>query len=97
MPQPPAKKKKEKKKDPGLQKGNTGSQTLDYGLLPTGVDNWGGGGVGGIISNTTVSPPEWFFIKKGSGEARSNVSLTVRDKVTRQCLLSEEKGDRKRN
>ena len=28
-------------KDPGLHKGNTGSQTLDYGLLPKGVDSYG--------------------------------------------------------
>ena len=34
---PPAK----KTKDPGLHKGNTGSQTLDYGLLPKGVDSYG--------------------------------------------------------
>ena len=45
MPLPPV--KKEKNNNPGLQKGNTGSQTLDYGLLPTGVDSWGGGGGGG--------------------------------------------------
>ena len=30
----------EKTKDPSLHKGNTGSQTLDYGLLPTGVDSY---------------------------------------------------------
>ena len=30
----------EKTKDPGLHKGNTGSQTLDYGLLPKGVDSY---------------------------------------------------------
>ena len=29
-----------KKEDPGLHKGNTGSQTLDYGLLPKGVDSY---------------------------------------------------------
>ena len=28
------KKDKKKRKDPGLHKGNTGSQTLDKGLLP---------------------------------------------------------------
>ena len=27
-------------KDPSLHKGNTGSQTPDYGLLPTGVDSY---------------------------------------------------------
>ena len=38
---PPAKKReRKKKKNPGLHKGNTGSQTLDYGLLPTGVDSY---------------------------------------------------------
>ena len=30
----------EKTKDPGLHKGNTGSQTLDSGLLPKGVDSY---------------------------------------------------------
>ena len=30
----------EKTKDPSLHKGNTGSQTPDYGLLPTGVDSY---------------------------------------------------------
>ena len=30
----------EKTKDPGLHKGNTGSQTLDYSLLPKGVDSY---------------------------------------------------------
>ena len=30
----------EKTKDPSLHKGNTGSQTVDYGLLPTGVDSY---------------------------------------------------------
>ena len=38
-------------------------------------------------------------IKMGSDESHFNVSLTVRDKVTRQCLqttTSEEKGEPKR-
>ena len=30
----------EKTKDPSLHKGNTGSQTVAYGLLPTGVDSY---------------------------------------------------------
>ena len=30
----------EETKDSGLNKGNTGSQTLDYGLLPKGVDSY---------------------------------------------------------
>ena len=30
----------EKTKDPGLHKGNTVSQTLDYSLLPKGVDSY---------------------------------------------------------
>ena len=30
----------EKTKDPGLHKGNTGSQTQDWGLLPKGVDSY---------------------------------------------------------
>ena len=29
-----------KKKEPGLHEGNTGSQTLDQGLLPEGVDSY---------------------------------------------------------
>ena len=40
-------------------------------------------------------------IKMGSDESHFNVSLTVRDKVTRQCPLTtktfEEKGEPKRN
>ena len=39
-------------------------------------------------------------IKMGSDESRFNVSLIVRDKITRQCpqtTTSEEKGDPKRN
>jgi len=38
-------------------------------------------------------------IKMGSNESRFNVSLIVRDKVTRQCpetTISEEKGELKR-
>ena len=31
----------EKTKDPGLHKGNAGSQTLDSGLLPKRVDSYG--------------------------------------------------------
>ena len=30
----------EKTKDPDLHKGNTGSHTVDYGLLQKGVDNY---------------------------------------------------------
>ena len=30
----------EKTKDPGVHKGNAGSQTLDYGLRPKGVDTY---------------------------------------------------------
>ena len=29
-----------KTQDPSLRKGNTGSQTVDYGLLPTGLDSY---------------------------------------------------------
>ena len=39
-------------------------------------------------------------IKMGSGESHWNVSVIVRDKVTRQCpqtTTSEEKGEPKRN
>ena len=44
----------------------------------------------------TLSPPE--CIKMGSDESHFSISLTLRDKVTRQCPQTttfEEKGERK--
>ena len=53
------------------------------------------------IPTATLSPPEWFCIKMGSGESHFNLSLTVRGKVTRQCpqikSSFEGKGGPKRN
>ena len=46
-----------------------------------------------------LSPSEDFCIKVGSDESHFNVSLIVRDKVTRQCPQTttfEEKGEPKR-
>ena len=57
------------------------------------------GGEGDYIPITTVST-RMTCIKMGSDESHSvNVSLTVRDKVTRQCPQTttfEEKGEPKR-
>ena len=53
---------------------------------------------GGYISIATLSPPE-RLIKLGSDESHFNVTLIVRDKVTRQCPQTttfEEKGEPKR-
>ena len=43
-----------------------------------------------VISNATLSSPEWFpqRPKKGSDVSYYNVSLSVQDKVTRQCPLT---------
>ena len=54
---------------------------------------------GEYIPTTTLSPPDDFCIKMGSDESHFNVSLVVRDKVTRQCPQTttfEEKGEPKR-
>ena len=54
---------------------------------------------GEYIPIDTLSPPELTCIKMGSDESHFNVSLTVRDRVTRQCPQTttfEEKGDPKR-
>ena len=54
---------------------------------------------GDYIPIATLSPPEGFDIKMGSDESHINVSLTVRDKVKRQCpqtTIFEEKGEPKR-
>ena len=60
---------------------------------------WRGGEEGEYIPTTTLSPPDDFCIKMGSDESHFNVSLVVRDKVTRQCPQTttfEEKGEPKR-
>ena len=55
---------------------------------------------GGYIPNATLSPPLGMTcIKMGSDESHFNVSLIVRDKVTRPCPQTttfEEKGEPKR-
>ena len=56
------------------------------------------GGEGDYIPTATLSPPD-SCIEMGSDESHFNVSLVVRDKVTRQCpqtTTSEEKGEPKR-
>ena len=45
----------------------------------------GGGEEGEHIPIATLSPPRITCIKTGSDESRFNVSLTAKDKVTRQC------------
>ena len=40
---------------------------------------------GDYIPIATLSPPDDSCIKMGSDESHFNVSLTVRDEVTRQC------------
>ena len=57
---------------------------------------------GDCIPVATLPPPEkkYSCIKMGSDESHFNVSLIVRDRVTRQCLQIidfEEKGKTKRN
>ena len=54
-------------------------------------------GEGDYIPNATLSPPD--CIKMGSDESHFNVSLIVRDNVTRQCphtTTFEVKGEPKR-
>ena len=43
------------------------------------------GGEGDYIPIATLSPPNDSCVKVGSDESHFNVSLIVRDKVTRQC------------
>ena len=55
---------------------------------------------GDYIPIATLSPQNDSCIKMGSDESHFNVSLTVRDKDTRQCPQTttfEERGDPKRN
>ena len=54
------------------------------------------GGEGDYIPIATLSPPNDSCIKVGSDERHFNVSVTVRDKVTRQfpqTTIFEEKGE----
>ena len=44
---------------------------------------------GDYIPIATLSPPERLLYYLGSDESRLNVSLIVRDKVTRQCPQTE--------
>ena len=56
-------------------------------------------GEGEYVPIATLSPPECFCIKIGSEESHFNVSLIVKDRVTRQCSQTttfEEKGEPKR-
>ena len=58
----------------------------------------GGGGGGEYISISTCHHQNDSCIKMGSNESHFNVSLIVRDKVTRQCPQTstfEEKGELK--
>ena len=67
----------------------------------------GGGGVmfvfegrGRLYTNRYRHHQNDSRVKMGSDESHSNVSVIVRDKVTRQCpetTMSEEKGQPKRN
>ena len=62
---------------------------------------YGGGGSDRVYTYRYTVTTRMTCIKMGSGENHFNVSLIVRDKVTRQCPqntnLSEEKGKTKRN
>ena len=64
-----------------------------------GGNGRGGGGEGDYIPIATLSPPD-SYIKMGSDESHFNVSLIMRDNVTRQCPQTttfEERGEPKRN
>ena len=65
---------------------------------------WGGGGIGGGERKIIYQSLNWHHqndscIKMGSDESHLNISLIVRDKVTRQCPQAttfEEKGEPRR-
>ena len=60
---------------------------------------YGGGGRGRVYTYRYTVTTRMTCIKRGSDESRFNVSLTVRDKVTRPCpqtTTCEEKGEPKR-
>ena len=72
------------------------------GLLGTGDmggKGYGGGGRGRVYTYRYTVTTRMTCIKMGSDERHFNVSLIVRDKVTRQCPQTttfEEKGEPKR-
>ena len=64
-----------------------------------GGRGYGGGGRGGGYTNRYTVTTRMTCIKTGSDESHFNVSLIVRDKVTRPCPQTttfEEKGEPKR-
>ena len=64
-----------------------------------GGRGYGGGGRGRVYTYRYTVTTRKTCIKMGSDESHFNVSLIVRDKVTRQCpqtTTSEEKGEPKR-
>ena len=61
---------------------------------------YGGGGRGRVYTYRYAVTTRMTFIKMGSDESHFNVSLIVKDKVTRQCPQTttfEEKGEPKRH
>ena len=64
-----------------------------------GGTGYGGGGRGRVYTYRYTVTTRMTCIKIGSDESHFNVSLIVRDKVTRQCpqtTIFEEKGEPKR-
>ena len=64
-----------------------------------GGTGYGGGGRGRVYTYRYTVTTRMTCIKIGSDESNFNVSLIVRDKVTRQCpqtTIFEEKGEPKR-
>ena len=64
-----------------------------------GGTGYGGGGRGRVYTYRYTVTTRMICIKIGSDESHFNVSLIVRDKVTRQCpetTIFEEKGEPKR-
>ena len=57
----------------------------------------GGGEIGRLYLTAHCHHQNDSCIQMGSDESHFNVSLIVRDKVTRQCQPFEEKGEPKRN
>ena len=64
-----------------------------------GGRGYGGGGRGRVYTHRYTVTTTMTYIKMGSDESHFNVSLIVRDKVTRPCPQTttfEEKGEPKR-
>ena len=64
-----------------------------------GGRGYGGGGRGRVYTHRYTVTTRMTCIKMGSDESHFDVSLIVRDKVTRQCpqtTIFEEKGEPKR-